>query len=172
MTGVANDDRATLVWNRRTNLDNVANPDNGQITNPSYYNLTDLDLTQFDPGTLAVTSTGGSDAADTVDTDQTITAANPMPGNGSDGGDNIEQIRSTGTGTQILKVKSLTAVDGATSEPFSIAAAEAPTHSRLRFPMSRSRFSRQRPACPKTSPSPRRFRTRPQTWRSKARALS
>ncbi|MBJ7457575.1 MAG: hypothetical protein JHD02_00155 [Thermoleophilaceae bacterium] len=121
VTGVASDDRATLVWNRRTSLDNITNPDNLQITNPAYYNLTDLDLTQFDPGTLTATSTGGSDAADTVDTDQTITAANPMPGNGSDGGDNVEQIRSTGTGTQILKVKALSSVDGTPAEPYSLA---------------------------------------------------
>jgi hypothetical protein len=122
VTGVASGDRATLVWNRRTNIDDLPSPDNGQITNPGYYNLTNLDLTQFDPGTLAATSTGGSDAGDTVDTDQTVTAANPMPGNGSDGGDNIEQIRSTATGTQILKVKALSSVDGAASEPFSLAA--------------------------------------------------
>ncbi len=122
VTGVASGDRATLVWNRRTNIDDLPSPDNGQISNPGYYNLTNLDLTQFDPGTLAVTSTGGSDAGDTVDTDQTITAANPMPGNGSDGGDNIEQVRSTTTGTQVLKVKALSSVDGATTEPFSLAA--------------------------------------------------
>ncbi len=122
VTGVANGDRATLVWNRRTNIDDLPSPDNGQISNPGYYNLTNLDLTQFDPGTLAVTSTGGSDAGDTVDTDQTITAANPMPGNGSDGGDNVEQVRSTATGTQVLKVKALTSIDGSANEPFSVAA--------------------------------------------------
>ncbi|MBI2690687.1 MAG: hypothetical protein HYX29_01890 [Solirubrobacterales bacterium] len=132
VTGVANGDRATLVWNRRTNIDDLPNPTNGQISNPGYYALTNLDLTQFDPGTLAVTSSGGSDAADTVDTEggdpdpvqaaSNATSDNPMPGNGTDGGDNIEQIRSNATGTQILKVKSLSAVDGAVSEPFSIAA--------------------------------------------------
>ncbi|MGK2877967.1 MAG: S8 family serine peptidase, partial [Solirubrobacterales bacterium] len=118
LTGVAVDDRATLVWNRRTTTDSTLDPD--------YYDLTDLDLSQFDPGTLDPTSTGGSDASDPVDTDQTITADNPMPSEGNDGGDNIEQIRSTGTGSQILKVKSQSPVDGATSEPFSVAAANAP----------------------------------------------
>ena len=49
-----------------------------------------------------------------------------MPGDGTDGGDNVEQISSTGTGTQILKVKSVTSIDGASSEPYSIAAAQAP----------------------------------------------
>lgn len=119
LTGASVGDRATLVWDRRTTTDSVLVP--------TYYGLTDLDLSQFDPGTLASTATGGSDAADTVDIDQVVTAANPMPGNGTDGGDNIEQVRSTGTGTQILKVKSLSSVDGATSEPFAIAAKTAPT---------------------------------------------
>lgn len=122
VTGVANGDRATLVWNRRTNIDDLPNPDNGQISNPGYFDLTDLDLTQIDPMTLDATSTGGSDTIDTVDTDQTTTTENPMPGNGTDGGDNVEQIRSTATGTQLLKVKALSSVDGASSEPFSIAA--------------------------------------------------
>lgn len=122
VTGVASGDRATLVWNRRTSVDTVVNPENAEILGPDYYDLTNLDLTQIDPIALTTTSTGGSDASDTVDTDQTITADNPMPGNGTDGGDNIEQIRSTATGTQLLKVKALSSVDGASSEPFSIAA--------------------------------------------------
>ncbi len=116
-TGVSVGDRATLVWNRRTGTESVLDP--------SYYNLTNLDLSQISPADstgATVTSTGGSDAADTVDTDQTFTDDNPMPGNGDDGGDNVEQIRSTATGTQILKVKALSSVDGATTEPFSIAA--------------------------------------------------
>ncbi len=115
ITGVNPGDRSTLVWNRRTAGTN--------IYDPSYYDLTNLDLSQLDPGTLASTATGGSDASDTVDTDQTVTANNPMPGNGSDGGDNVEQVRSTASGTQILKVKALSAVDGASTEPFSIASA-------------------------------------------------
>lgn len=122
VTGVASGDRATLVWNRRTAVDTVTDPENAEILDPAYHDLTDLDLSQLDPGTLATTSTGGSDASDNVDTDQTITADNPMPGDGTDGGDNIEQIRSTATGTQLLKVKALTSIDGADSEPFSIAA--------------------------------------------------
>lgn len=120
-------DRTTLVWNRRTDVDSVSSPTNSQILGPTYYNLTDLDLSQIspsDPSGLTVTSTGGSDAADTVDTDQVVSAANPMPGNGTDGGDNVEQIRSTAAGSQIIKVKAKSAVDGAASEPFSLASAD------------------------------------------------
>lgn len=122
VTGLSSGDRSTLVWNRRTAVP--------QINSISYYNLTDLDLSQFaagDPDTP--TATGGSDANETpgtaasYDTDQTVSVDNPMPGNGVDGEDNVEQVRSTGTGTQILKVKALSSVDGASSEPFSIASA-------------------------------------------------
>lgn len=128
LTGVASGDRSTLVWNRRT----TSSP----TLSPTYFNLTNLDLTQFDPNTLASTATGGSDAADTVDVEggnpdpvqaaANATPDNPMPGSGTDGGDNVEQIRSTGTGTQILKVKALTPIDGAAAEPFSIASTNAP----------------------------------------------
>lgn len=117
---LAVDDRTTLVWNRRT--------DASSILNPGYRDLTNLDLSQFDasdPDTP--TATGGSDAADTEDNDPVATPDNPMPGNGTDGGDNVEQIRSTATGTQIVKVKALTPIDGATSEPFSLAGHHALT---------------------------------------------
>lgn len=121
LTGVAAGDRTTLVWNRRTV---------GAITSPAlaYTTLTNLDLFQFAAAdacspSCTPTATGGVDANDTVDTDQTVTADNPMPGNGTDGGDNVEQLRSTGTGTQIVKVKAMSTIDGATSEPFSIASA-------------------------------------------------
>ena len=112
VTGVAAGDRSTLVWNRRT------------ATSSTYYALTDLDLSQHDQATGATTATGGSDAADTVDADQIVSSQNPMPGSGADGADNVEQVRSTASGTQILKVKALTPVDGATAEPFSIASAK------------------------------------------------
>lgn len=111
VTGVASGDRSTLVWNRRTT----------SFTGNAYYALTNLDLSQQNQATGATTATGGSDAADTVDTDQTVTTDNPMPGSGTDGGDNVEQVRSTSSGTQILKVKALSAVDGLAAEPFSIA---------------------------------------------------
>lgn len=121
LTGVTAGDRTTLVWNRRL----------GNYTGnnaPLYSTLTNLDLAQFAQAdacspTCTPTATGGVDASDSVDTDQTVTADNPMPGNGSDGSDNVEQIRSTGTGTQIVKVKAMSTIDGATSEPFSIASA-------------------------------------------------
>ncbi|MBJ7354819.1 MAG: hypothetical protein JHC98_08345 [Thermoleophilaceae bacterium] len=117
---LAVDDRTTLVWNRRT--------DASSILSPGYHDLTNLDLSQFDasdPGTP--TATGGSDAGDNVDSDIVPSTDNPMPGNGSDGGDNVEQIRSTGTGAQIVKVKALTPIDGASSEPFSLAGHHALT---------------------------------------------
>lgn len=111
VSGVTSADRSTLVWNRRT------------ATATTYHPLTDLDLSQHNESTGATTSTGGSDAADTVDTNQVVDANNPMPGSGTDGGDNVEQIRSTGSGTQVLKVKALTGVTGIAAEPFSIASA-------------------------------------------------
>lgn len=120
-------DRTTLVWNRRTSVDSITNPTSTDILFTSYLPLTNLDLAQIspaDPTGATVTSTGGSDAADNVDTNQTVSAANPMPGNGSDGEDNVEQIRSTASGSQILKVKAQSAVAGATSEPFSLASAD------------------------------------------------
>lgn len=113
-TGLTSGDRTTLTWNRRTQ---------GALPlTTSYYNLTNLDLAQVSQSTGATTASGGSDAADTVDTNPTVSAANPMPGNGTDGGDNVEQVRSTSSGTQIIKVKALSSIDGANSEPFSIAA--------------------------------------------------
>lgn len=120
--GVANTDRTTLVWNRRTN--------SSSILNPGYYNLTNLDLSQFDEADpLTPTADGGSDAAptDNADTDPTSSTSNPMPGNGTDGGDNVEQVRSTGTGSQVIKVKAMTPIDGATEEPYSLAAHHALT---------------------------------------------
>lgn len=111
--GVTAGDRTTLTWNRRTV--------NSVIDGSTYLALTNLDLIQVDASSGATTATGGSDAADTVDTNPTISAANPMPGNGTDGGDNVEQVRSTASGTEIYKVKALSAVDGAAAEPFSIA---------------------------------------------------
>lgn len=113
-TGLASGDRTTLTWNRRTQ--------GGLPLSTSYYNLTNLDLAQVSQSTGATTASGGSDAADTVDTNPTVSAANPMPGNGTDGGDNVEQVRSTSSGTQIIKVKALSSIDGAGSEPFAIAA--------------------------------------------------
>lgn len=111
-TGVTSGDRSTLVWNRRT------------ATSSTYRALTNLDLSQHNQATGATTAIGGSDAADTVDTNQTTSPANPMPGSGTDGGDNVEQIRSTSSGTQVLKVKNLGSVDGLAAEPFSIASAK------------------------------------------------
>lgn len=108
-TGVTSGDRTTLVWNRRT------------VPPSSYRALTDLDLSQHNQATGATTATGGSDAGDSVDTNQTVSAANPLPGNGIDGGDNVEQVRSTSSGTQVLKVKALSSIDGLAAEPFSIA---------------------------------------------------
>lgn len=110
-TGVTSGDRSTLVWNRRT------------ATATTYHPLTNLDLSQHNESTGATTSTGGSDATDTVDTNQVVDADNPMPGSGTDGGDNVEQVRSTGSGTQVLKIKSLSGVSGIAAEPFSIASA-------------------------------------------------
>lgn len=108
-TGVTSGDRSTLVWNRRL------------ATGTTYRPLTNLDLSQHNQATGATTATGGSDAADSVDTDQTISANNPMPGSGTDGGDNVEQVRSTSSGTQVLKVKNMGTIDGLPAEPFSIA---------------------------------------------------
>lgn len=119
-TGVGVGDRATLIWNRRATAIG---------SGTDYYDLTNLDLIQISPTTGGTTATGGSDAADDVDTNQTPSGApgnnaptdNPMPGSGEDGEDNVEQVRSTATGTQILKVKALSAVDGRATEPFALA---------------------------------------------------
>ncbi len=123
---VAAGDKTTLVWNRRaTHL-------TGGFPGPLYMTLTNLDLFQFAAAdacspSCTPTATGGVDANDTVDTNQTVTADNPMPGNGTDGEDNVEQVHSTGTGTQIIKVKAMSTIDGATEEPFSLAANHALT---------------------------------------------
>lgn len=119
-TGVVSGDRTTLVWNRRT-----SDYFGGGVA--SIYTVSNLDLFQVDQSTGANTATGGVDAIDTVDTDQTPTAANPIPGNGTDGQDNVEQTRSTASGTQIYKVKAQSSIDGATSEPFAIAGAHPVT---------------------------------------------
>lgn len=117
---VAVGDKTTLVWNRRaTHWTGVG----GAL----YMTLTNLDLFQFAAGdacspNCTPTATGGIDANDTVDTDQTVTADNPMPGNSTDGSDNVEQVRSTATGSQIIKAKAISTIDGATEEPFSLAA--------------------------------------------------
>lgn len=112
-TGVALGDRTTLVWNVRVS---------GTIFGTGAYQpLTNLDLSQVSQASGANTASGGSDAADTVDTSQSVTADNPMPGSGTDGGDNVEQTRSTSTGTMIYKVKALSAIAAASSEPFAIA---------------------------------------------------
>lgn len=125
ITGTAVGDRTTLTWNRRSTSFMVAGA--------HYYDLTNLDLSQISPADstgATVTSTGGSDAADTVDTNQTPTPNppgtnalidNPMPGSGEDGEDNVEQVRSTATGTQLLKVKAKSPVDQQSSEPFALA---------------------------------------------------
>jgi hypothetical protein len=129
ITGASAGDRTTLTWNRRTTQ--LIDPQYGPSP-VTYKNLTNLDLTQLSPADSSgatITSTGGSDAADTVDANLTASgtpgnnaqADNPMPGSGLDGGDNIEQVRSTATGTQLLKVKALSAVDGQSSEPFALA---------------------------------------------------
>lgn len=113
--GVAPGDRTTLVWNRR-----MFNGLSG-----TGYTVTDLDLAQVDATSGSSTAFGGSDAADTVDTNQTVTSDNPMPGNGTDGADNVEQVRSTSSGTQIYKVKAMSTIDGASSESFAVAGAHA-----------------------------------------------
>jgi hypothetical protein len=120
-TGVMSGDRTTLVWNRRT-IGNF----NG-LGSPAYQTLTNLDLVQIDAASGTNTASGGADSADTVDTNQTPSATNPIPGNGSDGQDNVEQTRSTANGTEIYKVKAQSTIDGATSEPFSIAGAHPVT---------------------------------------------
>lgn len=117
---VAVGDKTTLVWNRRASHW-------GGATVPLFMTLTNLDLFQFAAGdtcspSCTPTATGGVDANDSVDTDQTVTADNPMPGNGTDGPDNVEQVRSTAAGNQIIKVKAMSTIDGATEEPFSLAA--------------------------------------------------
>ncbi|MGH2906250.1 MAG: hypothetical protein ACRDKI_05710 [Solirubrobacterales bacterium] len=112
--GVAAGDRTTLVWNRRTATYDAAN-------NPASFATTNLDLFQVDVTTGATTATGGVDAEDNVDTNPTVSAANPIPGNGADGVDNVEQTRSTATGTEIFKVKSQSAVAGTDAEPFALA---------------------------------------------------
>lgn len=122
-TGVAAGDRTTLVWNRRVGAYTGNN-------SPAYSTMTNLDLIQIAESdtcspNCTPTATGGSDAADTVDTDQTVTVDNPMPGSGSDGEDNVEQVRSTGTGNQIFKVRAMSTIDGAASEQFSIAGTNA-----------------------------------------------
>lgn len=134
LTGVAPGDRATLAWNRRV----WRLPASGGLAAgpPNYNALTNLDLSQISPANPAgtsLTATGGSDAAENVDSNPTASGTpgnnaatdNPMPGSGQDAGDNIEQIRSTASGNQILKVKALSTVDGAGSEPFAIASSSA-----------------------------------------------
>lgn len=133
VTGVSAGDRTTLAWNRRISLN--PNP-TFNTTGPGQYSaLTNLDLSQISPADqtgATVTSTGGSDAADNVDINQTASGApgtnaptdNPMPGSGVDGEDNVEQIRSTSSGTQILKVKALSPIDGQATEPFALASAK------------------------------------------------
>jgi hypothetical protein len=130
LNGAAVGDRTTLTWDRRST--GFAMYQTGFAVG-SYLNLTNFDLFQFDPATLLNTATGGVDANDSVDTNTTQSGFpgnnaptdNPMPPSGNDGGDNIEQIRSTASGTQIVKVKAQTPIDGAASERFAVASSKA-----------------------------------------------
>jgi hypothetical protein len=91
-------DRATLVWNRR-----VVGPLD-QVVAPTAMTLSNLDLFQYDAGS------GSQQASSTSAID------------------NVEQVRATGGGQVIYKVKDQsTRVDGLPAEPFAIAAANALT---------------------------------------------
>ncbi len=131
VSGVAAGERVTLTWNRRQQQ---TYPEDPSVTAAhTYRETTNLDLSQIspaDPSGQTITSTGGSDAGDSVDTNTVASGSpgnyaptdNPMPPSGEDGEDNIEQIRSTASGTQLLKVKAHSAVDGQPVEPFALAA--------------------------------------------------
>jgi hypothetical protein len=89
-------DRATLVWNRRV----AGAPD--QTAAPQAMTLSNLDLRQYDAGP---SQTELSSSQSTID--------------------NVEQVRGIGTaaGTVVYKVKDESStIDGATEEPFALAA--------------------------------------------------
>ena len=85
-------DRATLVWNRRA-LGCIA-----PGCNTTALTLSNLDLEQLDPQTGAVETRSASSI------------------------DNVEQVRSPGTGDVIYKVKAASTVDGLPGEPYALAA--------------------------------------------------
>lgn len=85
-------DRATLVWNRRA----LGCIEPGCST--TALTLTNLDLEQLDPATGAIEARSAS------------------------GIDNVEQVRSPGTGPVIYKVKAASTVDGLPGEPYALAA--------------------------------------------------
>jgi hypothetical protein len=125
ITGAAAGDRTTLVWNRRLSTFTGA-------SNPTYRALTNLDLFQLNSAGSATTGTGGVDAADSVDSNTTPSGTqpgtnaptdNPMPGSGADAEDNVEQVRSTAAGDQLIKVKAMSAINSRSSESFALASA-------------------------------------------------
>jgi len=111
-TTAATGDRATLVWNRRVegclNF-NILNAPPGVLCtgNPSDTTaraLSNLDVIELDAGTGATRASSTSSI------------------------DNVEQVRSPNGAAVIYKVKNQSAsVDGASSEPFALAASNAPT---------------------------------------------
>lgn len=85
-------DRATLVWNRRALGCIEPGCDTTALT------LSNLELEQLDPATGAVEARSASAI------------------------DNVEQVRSPGTGEVIYKVKAASTVDGLPGEPYALAA--------------------------------------------------
>jgi hypothetical protein len=85
-------DRATLVWNRRALGCLEPGCDTTALT------LSNLELEQLDPATGAVEARSASAV------------------------DNVEQVRSPGTGEVIYKVKAASTVDGLPGEPYALAA--------------------------------------------------
>ena len=84
-------DRATLVWNRRALGCIAPGCDTTTLT------LTNLELEQLDPTTGAVEARSASSI------------------------DNVEQVRSPGTGEVIYKVEAASTVDGLPGEPYALA---------------------------------------------------
>jgi hypothetical protein len=91
-TATSPGDRATLVWNRRGTACLQAGCQAQMLT------LTNLDLQQLDANTGALQAQSTS------------------------GIDNVEQVRSPGTGQVVYKVKAVSNVDGISAEPFALAA--------------------------------------------------
>jgi hypothetical protein len=108
-------DRTTLAWERRM-WANVVSPE----VVGTYFTLTNLDLAEVDETSGATTATGGIDTGAGGDTVETT---GPM-GVPRDYEDNVEQIRSTSSGTKIVKVVAKSTIDGVTAEPFALASTE------------------------------------------------
>ncbi len=89
-------DRATITWHRRVVFDSI--PPNAQ-TPKTIYPLTNLDLTQYSTGQAQRDTSSTSD-------------------------NNVEQVTSPNTENAIYKVKAASSVQGASTQPYAIAASK------------------------------------------------